>query len=215
MRPITVTVGPLAASSADAICLSQTPVAGPFTLNGATVVDGVAVLDTARRVLFTCAADESANNFPITGTDWSGNPISEVVPGPAATVSTVLDYATVTSITIDGNAAGAIEVGTSGIAGSKWVRLDEWALPQTSIQVNVNGTVNYTVQQTLDDPNSPIYPVTPAAVTWIDHADVNLVNANSAVQSNYGYVPVFARLVLNSGSGSASATFVQSGVVSR
>lgn len=215
MRPITVTVGPLAASATDAVCLAQTPNAGPLTLDGSTVVGGVAVLDQPRRILFTFAADESANTFTLTGTDWSGNPITEQVAGTAGTAVSVLDYATITSITISGNAAGAIEVGTNGVAGSRWVRLDEWALPQTSIQVNVSGTVNYTVQQTLDDPNSFFAPVAPAAVTWIDHADVNVVNANSNEQTNYGYVPVFARVLLNSGSGSVTATFVQSGVVFR
>lgn len=215
MRPITVTVGPLAASATDAICLSQTPNAGPLTLDGATVVGGVAILDTPRRVLFTFAADESANTFTLTGTNWSGSVISEEVAGTVATAVSVLDYATVTSITISGNAAGAIEVGTNGVAGSKWVRLDEWSLPQTSIQVNTDGTVDYTVQQTLDDPNSPISPVAPADMTWINHADVNVVTANSPQQSNYAYTPIFARVLLNSGTGSVSATFVQSGVVFR
>lgn len=215
MRPITVTVGPLAAASVNAICTSQTPSAGPLTLNGSTVVNGVAVLDKPRRVLFTFAADESANTFTLTGTNWSGSPISEVVAGTATTAVSLLDYATVTSITISGNAAGAIQVGTNGVAGSRWVRIDEWALPQTAIQANASGTVNYTVQQTLDDPNSPISPVAPAAVTWINHADVNLVGASTSVQGNYAYVPAFARVLLNSGTGSVTATFTQSGVVSR
>ena len=35
MRPNRVTVGPLTAASANAICLSQTPTAGALTLNGA------------------------------------------------------------------------------------------------------------------------------------------------------------------------------------
>jgi hypothetical protein len=215
MRPIIVTVGPLAAPAIDAVCLSQTPTLGPLTLDGGDVVGGVAVLDQPRRILFTFAADESANTFTLTGTDWGGNPISEVVAGTATTAVSLLDYATVTSITISGNAAGAIEVGTNGVAGSRWVRLDEWALPQTAIQCNASGTVNYTVQQTLDDPNSPFAPVAPAAVTWIDHADVNLVGASTSVQGNYAYVPAYARVLLNSGTGSVTATFTQSGVVSR
>lgn len=215
MRPITVTVGPLAAAVVDAICLSQTPVAGPFTLNGSLVSGGIAYLDVPRRVLFTCAADESANSFTVTGTDWSGVTISEVVPGPAATASTVLDYATVTSITISGNAAGAIEVGTSGVAGSRWVRLDEWALPQTAIQCVASGTVNYTVQQTLSDPNDPVSPVARASVAWVNHPDTALVGATGTVQGNYGYAPLYARVLLNSGTGTVRATFNQSGVVSR
>ena len=214
MRPITVTVGPLAAASANAICLSQTPAgAGALTLNGALVTGGVAILDTARRVLITCAANETGDTFTITGTGVTGQTQSETIAGPnATTAQSVLDYKTVTSITISAAAAGAITIGTSGVASSQWVRLDGWALPQTSIQCTASGTVNYTVQQTLDDPDSPTNPVPAALTTWVNHPDINLVSATTTVQGNYGYVPMFARVTLNSGTGTVTATFLQSGV---
>lgn len=213
MRPITVTVGPLAAASANAICLSQTPSAGALTLNGALVSGGVATLDTARRVLITCAGNESTRTFTLTGTSVTGQTQSETIVGPnTTTAQSTLDYKTVTSLTISGNAAGAITVGTSGVASSQWVRLDSWALPQTSIQCTAVGTVNYTVQQTLDDPDSPTNPVPAALTTWVNHPDINLVSATTTVQGNYGYVPMFARVTLNSGTGTVTATFLQSGV---
>ena len=212
MRPITVTVGSLASAGANAIALSQTPTAGALTLNGTLVTGGVAVMDQPRRVLITTTGNESSRTFTITGTNWSGSPISEVVTGPNATTgSSVLDYATVTSITISGNAANALTVGTNGVAASPWVRLDSWAMPQVAIQCTASGTVNYTVQQTLDDTNAPSSPVAPSAVTWVSHPDTNLVGATSTVQGNYAYVPTFARVLLNSGTGSVTATFTQSG----
>ena len=215
MRPVTVTVGPLAAASANNIALSQTPLAGPLTLNGALVVGGVAIMDSPRRVLITASANESAKTITIFGTTSSGVSISETLTGPnIGTATSVLDYATVTRITISANAAGAITVGTTSIASTPWVRLDEWAFPMVSIQCNVSGTVNYTVQQTLDDPNDPSFPVSVSAMTWINHSDSNLVGATASVQGNYGYIPRYARVLLNSGTGSVTATFIQSNVAS-
>ena len=124
---------------------------------------------------------------------------------------TNMDFGTIKSITISAAAAGAITVGTNTVASSMWVRLDEYALPQTSIQVTVNGTVNYTVQQTLQDPNSPTNPVLPYQVAWVNSADPAVVNSTATVQSNYTYNPTWAKVTLNSGTGSVSAVFAQSG----
>jgi len=216
MRPIHATVGPLTAASANAICLSQTPGgAGALTLNGALVSGGVAILDTARRVLITCAGNESTKTFTVTGTAANGKTQIETLVGPnATTVQSTLDFKTVTSITISAAAAGAITVGTSGVASSRWLRLDNWAFPQVAIQCDVSGTVNYTVQQTLDDPNSDTLPVAPQAVNWVDHPDTNLVAATVTRQGNYGYAPLYARVTLNSGTGSVTMTLVQHNNVS-
>ena len=211
MRPTIVSAGPLASASANAICLSQTPTAA-LTLNGALVTGGVAVMDNLRRVRITTTANETSKTFTVTGTNWAGDVISESIAGVNnTTADSVLDYATVTSIRISSAAAGALTVGTNGVGGSPWVRLDEWAPSGVSIQVNASGTVNWTVQQTLDDPNDPSQPVSVSAVTWINHPDTSLVAATTSIQGNYAYIPRYARVVLNSGTGSATATFIQSG----
>jgi len=213
MRPVTVTVGSLATAVANNIALSQTPVAGSLTLNGALVVSGIAVMDTPRRVLVTTTGNESSNTFTIYGTNWSGNAISETFLGPnAGTAYSVLDYATVTKITVSANAANALTVGTNGVASSPWVRLDEWALAQVAIQCDVTGTVNYTVQQTLDDPNSPTNPVAPASMIWVNSADANVVNATTTQISYFAYAPIWARVLLNSGTENVVARFSQLGV---
>lgn len=215
MRPITVTVGPLAAASANAIATSQTPTSGTaLTINGALAANGVATLDKPRQVLLTFGNEGADRTMTVTGTTWGGQPATEilVVPsGAGATVATVLDYATVTQLMPAGGGwTAAVTVGTNALAGSSWVRLDEWAMPQTTIQCKVNGTVDYTVQQTLDDPNSLTNPVAISDVTWSDSGDSNVVTATGTAMSSFAYAPIFARVLLNSGSGTVTATFVQS-----
>ena len=107
MRPTTVTVGPLAAASANAIALSQTPTSA-LTLNGALATGGVATPDVPRRVLITTTANESAKTFTINGTDPNGNTVVDVVTGPnASTAQSHIDFKTITSIVISAAAAGA------------------------------------------------------------------------------------------------------------
>lgn len=214
MRPITVTVGPLVAASANNIALSQTPLAsGALTLNGSTATGGVATLDVPRQVLFTFAADETGHNFVVTGKNGTGDTQSETVAGTTAgTKATVLSYKTVTSITISAAATGALTVGTNGVADSPWVRLDEWAGSHTGMTFVVSGTVNYTLQTSMNDPNSPTNSVLPSAMTWVSTNDTNVVGATSTQVSNFIFIPLWARILLNSGTGSVTGTFVQQGV---
>lgn len=208
MRQIVVTVGPISAASANAICLSQTPSgAGSLTLNGALVSGGVAALDTQRQVLITCAGVETGKTFVVTGTDGQGRTISDTLAGPSAsTVASTRYFKTVTSITISAAAAGAITVGTNSVAASNPIPLDIHGRPEISLQAVVSGTVNWTIQQTLDT------PYTTSALNWFDHIDSNLVSQTVNRQGNYAYVPAATRIVLNSGSGSVTYTVVQAGI---
>jgi hypothetical protein len=214
MRPITVTVGPVGTVSANNIALSQTPgAAGALTLNGALVTGGVAVLPTPQRILATSA--DSTHVLTIVGQTSTGTALTETLALNGTTVQSSLDYAKVTSITINAAATAAITVGTNGIASTPWVRLDEWANSECSIQCNVSGTVNYTVQVTDDDPNSPTDPVAPSAVTWLATNDPNVVGATTSQQTNFFFSPTFARVLLNSGTGSVTAKFIQYNVANR
>lgn len=85
--------------------------------------------------------------------------------------------------------------------------LDIHGRPEISLQLDVTGVANYTVQQTLD--NVFDSAVTP---TWIDHPDTNLVGATTDKQGNYAYVPFAVRLVQNSGAGSVKMTIIQAGI---
>jgi hypothetical protein len=216
MQPIVKTIGPLAAADADGICLSQTPAgAGALTINGVFASGGVATLTVPARITITAAANESAKTFTIVGTDHAGNSITEIITGPNTTlVTSVLTYKTVTSVSISAAAAGAITVGNSQSGASPSIALDPWAFPQVAIQCGVSGTVNYTVQQTLDNPNDLVNPIAQASMQWVDHPDTNLVAATTTKQGNYGYAPLFMRLVINSGSGTVRLSVIQANVVS-
>jgi hypothetical protein len=135
----------------------------------------------------------------------------------ASTAYSVLDYLTVTSITTTGAMGSTTQIGTNGIASTPWVRFDGLAgMAQIAIQATVSGAVNYTLQSTLDNPNRIIgtgnplsYALTPAQVTWVSTTDTNAVAATGSVQTNYAYPPTYARVLLNSGSGTVTTTFQQ------
>lgn len=174
----------------------------------------VATLSPAGRITIVSAGDESGNTFTISGTNWSGSPISEVITGAnIGTATSVMDYKTITSVVAENTTADAITIGTAQAGGSRWVRLDGWAFPQVGLQVDVDGTIDYTVQQTFDDPNSAVLPVSPEDVTWIDSADSAVVTETATKQSSYAYAPTFVRVVANSGGGSAVLRVTQYGNV--
>lgn len=215
MRPITVTAGPLAAADADGIAQAQNP-ASTFTLNGALVSGGVAQLGAPRRVLITTTDDETGVTFTVTGTNRAGDVLSEDLAGVNNTTTyTALDFFTVTSVTNSTTLTGNVTIGTNGIGGSPWVFLDLGALANVALQCTVTGTVNYTVQSTLDDPNSPTNSVAAEDVTWVSSSDTAVVGATDTRQSNLFFTPAYVRVLLNSGSDSVTMTVNQSGAVSQ
>lgn len=167
---------------------------------------------TARQVTITPVGDESLNTFVVTGTNVMGMTISESVAGKNATASTTNSYfLTVTSVTIANNAANALTVGMTNTAASPWVRFDDFAPSNISIQCNVSGSATYTVQSTLDDPYDPFSPVNAASMTWVNSSDTNVVAAIATKQSNFLFAPKYARVVLTTTStGSVASTFLQS-----
>lgn len=197
MRPWTYKLGPMAASDADGISVSQTPTSS-FTITGALASGGVATMDIPRRVLFTTAADESAKTATITGETFGNTVVTDVVAlANAGTSASAIDFKKVTAITISSAAAGAITVGTNGTAGSPWFQPDPSLSGNISVQVTVSGTVNYTVQQTLDDPNVHS-SILPYQMDWENSADTDVVSATATKQSNYLFLPSYARVFLNS-----------------
>ena len=212
MQAIQVTAGSLASASNNNICTAQQPLAaGALTLNGALVSGGIAKLGQNRRVLFTTTGNETGKSVLVTGTDYNGNVQTDTVALPnTSTAYTDLDFLTVTSITISAAAAANLTVGTNGVGGSRWVRFNDFAPSNISIQCDVTGTVNYTVQATLDDPNDPFNPTTAENVVWVNSSDAAVVASSSTQQSNFLFTPKYAKILINSGSGSVKATFLQS-----
>ncbi len=178
---------------------------------------GVSTLDVQRRIIVTSGGDDSSITFTIVGTDGQGATIGETLTGANGIAQSLLSYKTVTSIKTSAAAASTVKVGTNTVADSPLLRFDDFAAnSQVAIQCSVSGTANGTVSQTLEDPNritnqlpTPTYQWTPATVNWLNHPDTALVGFSTTVQGNYGYAPLFARVTLNSGSGSITSTFRQ------
>jgi hypothetical protein len=193
--------------------VSRVAVSGATAGNVTVGMSGAGTLDVARRIIITSGGNDGGITFTLTGTDVTGSPITEAVTGASgAAASSVLSYKTVTAIRTSGAAATTVQVGTNGVADSPWVRFDTFgAMAQVAGQVTVAGTVDYTVQQTLDDPNaigSPVYD-DPAGVTWVNHPDSAVVASSTTQQFNYAYTPQFAKVVLNSGTGTVVMTVAQ------
>lgn len=69
--------------------------------------------------------------------------------------------------------------------------------------VVVSGTVNYTVQHTFDDPGVGF-------TTWFSHPTVAAATANQ--DGNYAFPVTGIKVLVNSGTGSATMNLIQSGI---
>lgn len=169
-------------------------------------LQGAVTLDKPRRVLITSAGDDSGITFAVTGTDASGNPVSQTIAGAnASTAATTLDFATVTRVTPSAATAGAVTVGTNGVASSRIINVDHMGFTPISAQVSVTGTVNYTVQYSLESPAV----VGAANINWINHTDTALVGATATKAGSLALLAQSLRVTLNSGTGSVRMTVTQ------
>ncbi len=214
MNTATITLA-IAAASANNIALSQTPgAAGNLTLNGSTATGGVATLDVARRVLFTPAGAEAGNStiWTVYGTNRSGAAIQETVNGVnnPSVVYTNQDFLTVTRIAVNKAQAGAVTVGTNGIASSQWFQLNTMTNPiNVGVGVTVTGTINFSVEYTYQDPNTLALGSYPTV--WTQSA---LAAKTSATDGSFTFPCWGMRLTQNSftSGGTATATFIQAGI---
>jgi hypothetical protein len=209
MQPITVTVGAVASSDVSIAAAQNVVAATTLTLTA-----GAASIAYPAQLNLVTSADYTGINFTVTGTGATGQTQTEVIAGPnTGSASSVLFYKSVTSIVSDGGVGGgAVSAGTTGVTSTRWVYFDSWSTGTTALQCNVTGTVNYTVQSTLDDPNSPTNPVSAVNCVWVDSNDTAVVNSIATVQSNFVFTPVYGRVLMNSGTGTVATTFAQTGV---
>lgn len=128
MRPRVLSISPYAIADNDAICLVQTPAAGgvqELLINGTLASGGVATMDFRRQVTLTFNNDDRNRVFVVTGTDRKGNLLVEAVQGvDTNTTSTVRAFETVTSVKVDDDTLGNVQVGTGTVVSSDWLPLD-------------------------------------------------------------------------------------------
>lgn len=98
---------------------------------------------------------------------------------------------------------------TAGATYSRFVRMDSWANAQSVVQVTVTGTVNFTVETSMDDPNDPTNPVAVGSMVWLSAIDTNLVAKTANATGVFVATPIFVRVKQTSGNGSTKMTIAQ------
>ena len=195
----------LTGASVNVIAHTQTPGgAGNLTLTSTPVT-----LDTQRRVLLTFAADETGHTFVVYGTKQGGSSIQETVAGTTAgAVATIQDFLTVSRVSISTAATGAIQVGTNGVGATDWQSIDTMREPvNVAFQVTVGaGTVNYSVQMTVQDVN-----MLPSGTTYPTAFDSVVASQTTDQIGSITDPASFFRLVINSGTDPATITYQQAG----
>jgi hypothetical protein len=94
----------------------------------------------------------------------------------------------------------------AGTGSSNVLIMDTYINPfNVGFGVVVSGdAVNYTVQHTFDNPQ------TVASPTWFDHPTVAAKTANQ--DGNYAFPVAAIKVLVNSGSGTATMTLIQAGI---
>lgn len=95
-------------------------------------------------------------------------------------------------------------VSKTGVGSSSAIPMNTNISPfNVGFSVVVSGTVNYTVQHTFDDPAVGF-------TTWFSHSTVASQTANA--DGNYAFPVTGVKVLVNSGSGSATLNLVQAGI---
>lgn len=201
------------AAVANSIALSQKPAGGgvqSLTLNGATVVDGIAILPYQVAITITSTGNESALSFVITGKDYNNQVLTETIIGPnTTTITSVNYYQQITSITVSGNTAGNITVGNSTATASPWFPTNYNRFPVLSLicDISPGASLSYTAEYTGDN----LQAASNASATAIAQNVSGLIaqTTNTAGSLISGVCGV--RIVLNSWvSGSVTMNIIQS-----
>lgn len=163
-----------------------------------------ASLVTAQRVGIHSASDDTGITFKIVGTDRYGRAQSEVLTGGnAATVNSVKDYLTVTSITPSGTTAGNVYAGTVAV-GSTAPMIVDW-VPNGNLMgcsTLVSGTVNYSIQEARDD-FAPAWDLAANNPNWFTDTNFSAIAVNATGNLSGPFTMV--RLLINSGTGTVTA----------
>ena len=202
MRPIQIITPSFGNAVTDSVALAQTlALTGDLTLVSSTVT-----LDPPCYVTITSVGDETGVNFTITGTGPSGQTQSETIAGGnAGTVTSTLTFATVTSIAADDATSDDVEAGNADSGYSAWMPLDIYTPNQvTTISASVNGTVDYSVEYTNEDPfdNSFVHQA-------VAHPDSVFTTCAVDHTASTTVLMRAVRYVINSGDGTLRFTVTQ------
>lgn len=130
-----------------------------FTLTATAATDELAHRVTVRN---DTANSKAAINLTLVGTDANGNALTEVMAGPgaSATVTSIGYFKTLTSVTPASTfGADTSDIGWAAQVQTPILNINVLAEDALVVNVDISGTINYTVQQTFDDLNaaSPVW----------------------------------------------------------
>lgn len=126
-----------------------------FTLTATSSGDGLAHQVSIKN---DTANDHSGKTVTLVGTDPDGYALTEVVTGPgvSATVESTGYFLTLTSATPSATiGADTFDIGWVDEVSTKTIPLDWRSITAAAINVDVTGTIDFTVQQTFDDVQRP------------------------------------------------------------
>lgn len=176
---------------------------GTWTITTNATPDGLAHQVSLRNDSVT---DHSAKTVIFTGTDANDHSFSETInmPGPSATVETTYYFKTLlTAVPSATIGADTMDIGYVDEFASPLYGLD-WRDGNVGMTVIVTGTLNGTVQHTMDDIQNPL---TPVPYNWINHDDADLVGFTANTDGNFIAIPAAARVIANSYSNGATLQF--------
>ena len=199
MRPIQFDYTPADADT-NGYAAGVTAASGdPFTLTATTPGDGL-----AHPVIITPSGSVTGT-YTITGVDADGYAQTEdLATNTTNAVTSVEAYATVTEVLApSGLGAETVDIGWTAVSYGPAFLLN-WRQVnfQVSLGVIVSGTINYTVQHTLDNMRTGTVP---SALTWFPHA--SLASKTATADGNYASPVTATRLKVNSLTAGATLTF--------
>jgi len=170
----------LIANDRNGVCAAQTNSgAANLTINGAlhssnTINFTTSAAEQPRKVtIFSAGGDVSSITFTITGTDFLGTTLEEIITGPAAdaTVTSINFFNTITQIASSGAVTGNIEVGSGAgqyrpanptMTGVTKVRFEKinFGVPKIVLTDGINPAATYdgTNYIQITDTNAPTDP---------------------------------------------------------
>ena len=166
-----------------------------WTLTATSSGDGLARQVTIRNDSVT---NHSAKTATLVGTDVQDKALTETInlPNTSATVTTTGYFKTLTSITPSATInADTMDIGWAQTITSPYFPLDSKSPFAANIQVDVTGTINFTVQQCFTDILNGDTPV------WSDITALASKTADTASQAAIGATAI--RVIVNTFSSTA------------
>jgi len=214
MRPVIITTTTLSDDD-NGIAESQTPVgAGSLTLDGALVVDGVAIMAEAQTITVDWTGADAARTLTVTYKDADDNEQTGTIAGANATTSQSTFFAKeVSDMSIDAASAGAIFAGVLAADGMvtrsvpvNW-RQSPFNMSLSAEELADGGTV--TVQYTVDAPQDAYTNGFSTDANWRDTVGLTLITVTDDSNIAFPVRAVRGQLTIGDADSTWKFTFVQ------